>query len=90
MAFRIGQTLSSLLIEWLGKDFEINEAPLCDFERIRTELQPGDVLLVESHTRVSGVIRLITQSTWSHAALYVGRLQDIDDKLLKQAISERY
>ena len=90
MAFRIGQTLSSLLIDWLGKDFDITESPLCDFERIRTELQPGDVLLVETHTRVSHLVRLITQSTWSHAALYVGRLQDIDDSLLKQTISERY
>jgi len=90
MALRIGQSLTSLLIDWLGKDFDITHPPLCDFERIRTELQPGDVLLVETHTRVSGLIRMITQSSWSHAALYVGRLQDIEDALLKQAISERY
>ncbi len=35
-------------------------------------LQPGDVLLVEGITRVSGAIKYLTQSTWSHAALYVG------------------
>ena len=35
-------------------------------------LQPGDVLLVEGNTRVSGVIKYLTQSTWSHSALYVG------------------
>jgi hypothetical protein len=35
-------------------------------------LQPGDVLLVEGHTRVSGAIKYLTQSTWSHSALYVG------------------
>jgi hypothetical protein len=35
-------------------------------------LQPGDVLLVEGNTRVSGAIKYLTQSTWSHAALYVG------------------
>ncbi|HRF09073.1 MAG TPA: YiiX/YebB-like N1pC/P60 family cysteine hydrolase [Xanthobacteraceae bacterium] len=35
-------------------------------------LQPGDVLLVEGNTRVSGIIKYLTQSTWSHAALYVG------------------
>jgi hypothetical protein len=35
-------------------------------------LQPGDVLLVEGQTRVSTAIKFLTQSTWSHAALYVG------------------
>jgi hypothetical protein len=35
-------------------------------------LQPGDVLLVEGELRISSVIKYLTQSTWSHAALYVG------------------
>ena len=35
-------------------------------------LQPGDVLLVEGNTRISTAIKYLTQSTWSHAALYVG------------------
>lgn len=32
----------------------------------------GDVLLVEGTSRFSAAIRTITQSTWSHAALYIG------------------
>ena len=35
-------------------------------------IRPGDVLLVEGHSRVSGAIKYLTQSTWSHAALHVG------------------
>lgn len=35
-------------------------------------LQRGDVLLVEGSSRVSSAIKYLTQSTWSHAALYVG------------------
>jgi hypothetical protein len=35
-------------------------------------LQPCDVLLVEGSTRISAAIKYLTQSTWSHAALYVG------------------
>jgi hypothetical protein len=35
-------------------------------------LRPGDVLLVEGNTRVGGIIKHLTQSTWSHAALYIG------------------
>jgi Permuted papain-like amidase enzyme, YaeF/YiiX, C92 family len=39
---------------------------------VRAALQPGDVLLVEGNTRLSAIIKFLTQSTWSHAALYVG------------------
>ena len=35
-------------------------------------LRPGDVLLVEGHSRISVAIKYLTQSTWSHAALFVG------------------
>src|SRR5215213_3676017 len=39
---------------------------------LATSLKPGDVLLVEGDNHISGVIKYLTQSTWSHAALYVG------------------
>ncbi len=35
-------------------------------------LEPGDVLLIEGNQKVSAAIKYLTQSTWSHAALYVG------------------
>lgn len=35
-------------------------------------VMPGDVILVEGSSRVSAAIKYLTQSTWSHAALYVG------------------
>ncbi len=41
-------------------------------------LEPGDVLLVEGTSRISGAIKYLTQSTWSHAALYVGDAIDGD------------
>ncbi len=43
-----------------------------DPETLRRVLQPGDVLLVEGNQKVSAAIKYLTQSTWSHAALYVG------------------
>jgi hypothetical protein len=43
-----------------------------DPEVLRRSLRPGDVLLVEGNTRLSAAIKYLTQSTWSHAALYVG------------------
>lgn len=41
---------------------------------LQATLQAGDVLLVEGNSRISGVIKYLTQSTWSHAALYVGKM----------------
>ena len=35
-------------------------------------LQPGDILLVEGNRKVSAAIKYLSQSTWSHAAMYVG------------------
>jgi hypothetical protein len=35
-------------------------------------LQPADVLLVDGNTRISTAIKYLTQSTWSHAAMFVG------------------
>ncbi|MCK9914075.1 hypothetical protein MXD81_33475 [Microbacteriaceae bacterium K1510] len=43
---------------------------------LRATLKPGDVLLVEGNNHISGVIKYLTQSTWSHAALYVGPIGD--------------
>jgi hypothetical protein len=45
-----------------------------DPEALRKSLEPGDVLLVEGNSRISSVIKYLTQSTWSHAALYVGAI----------------
>jgi hypothetical protein len=39
---------------------------------LQASLQPGDVLLIEGNNHISGVIKYLTHSTWSHAALYVG------------------
>jgi hypothetical protein len=43
-----------------------------DPETLRRVLQPGDVLLVEGNQKISAAIKYLTQSTWSHAALYIG------------------
>lgn len=45
-----------------------------DIGRLRSALIPGEVILVEGTSRVSTAIKYLTQSTWSHAALFVGDL----------------
>ncbi|MCB1519006.1 MAG: lipo-like protein [Hyphomicrobiaceae bacterium] len=45
-----------------------------DPDTLRRVLKVGDVLLVEGNQKVGAAIKYLTQSTWSHAALYVGDL----------------
>ncbi len=39
---------------------------------LSASLKKGDVLLVEGTSRLSSAIKYLTQSSWSHAAIYVG------------------
>jgi hypothetical protein len=43
-----------------------------DPQTLRRVLQPGDILLIEGNQYLSAAIKYLTQSTWSHAAVYVG------------------
>src|SRR6185295_14324243 len=75
---------SKKFIYWLTYE-PLPDTPLpFDFNRLKYELRPGDVLLIEGRSRVSRVIRAITQSPWTHAALYIGRLHDIEDPHLRK------
>ena len=69
--------LGRLLARYLEKPVQGYEPfTPSDFSALQHTLQPGDVLLVEGNNHVSGIIKYLTQSTWSHAALYVGRIGD--------------
>jgi hypothetical protein len=51
-----------------------------DPSRLMACLMPGDVLLVEGQSRTGTAIKYLTQSTWSHAALYVGHAPGLADE----------
>lgn len=82
--------LEQKIIAWLNHERAPYATPMSDFSRICHELRPGDVLLVEGRTRISDVIRLITHSPWTHTALYIGRLQDIEDPKFRALATEHY
>lgn len=86
----LSNKIKQQIIEWLASEKPNDELPLCDFEKIRYELRPCDVLLIEGRSRISEVIKQITQSPWSHACLYIGRPQDINDPALRQKITEHF
>lgn len=78
------------LTDWLLYEPPREGPPICDYERIRYELRPCDVLLIEGRTRVARVIRRITQSPWTHSCLYIGKLHDIDDPKLREIVQQYY
>lgn len=49
--------------------------PTAETSELAQILRRGDVLLIEGCARVSAPIRYLTQSTWSHAALFVGPIE---------------
>ncbi len=63
--------------EWLARVLSkpvkgVASVPTADPDALARLLRPGDVLLIEGNSRVASAIKYLTQSTWSHAALYVG------------------
>jgi len=59
-----------------------------DPEALRRHIRKGDVVLVEGDQRVSAVIRYLTQSCWSHSALYIGdELLNRDEHLREEALA---
>jgi permuted papain-like amidase YaeF/Yiix C92 family enzyme len=60
------------LARYLAQPIRGNQVAISSLEQLGAALKPGDVLLVEGNTRVSTAIKYLTQSTWSHATLYIG------------------
>ena len=76
------------IISWLNRVQPPQPFPLSDFGRLSQEAKPCDIVLVEGRSRISQVIKAVTQSPWSHAALYIGRLYDIEDPDARRLVQE--
>ncbi len=65
-------SLGDRLARYLAKPAERGgSVATCSPDVLATILRKGDVLLVEGSSRFGVAIKYITQSSWSHAALYV-------------------
>ena len=78
------------LVDWLTGEPAGPSEHVSDFERLRYEIRPADVLLIEGRSRVSHIIKTITLSNWTHAALYVGRLTDIESPKIRTLVEAHY
>ncbi len=82
--------LTVIFTKILTKDRAVHNVPACDFARFRFELRLCDVILVEGRTRISDVIKTITLCCWTHSALYIGRLIDIDNEDVRKLVKSYY
>lgn len=76
------------IVAWLNHEASPTEIPPCNFEQLAHEIRPCDVLLVEGRSRVSAVIKHVTQSPWTHAALYIGRLDQLPQPYAKKVAQD--
>ena len=74
----IGRRLAAFLSKELPGYQRLDTVAIADVAMI---LQKGDIVLVDGNTRISTAIKYLTQSTWSHACLYVGE-KGVDSSLL--------
>ena len=73
MSKTVSTWISDTILRYLNKS-TLRYAPFfaADLATLRQVLEPCDVLLVEGNSRLSAIIKYLTQSSWSHAALYIG------------------
>lgn len=79
----IGRFLASYLTKAQPGYLRTDTVPI---EIVAAIMKPGDILLVEGNTRISTAIKYLSQSSWSHVALYVGpKTDDINVPTLIEA-----
>jgi hypothetical protein len=80
--FRLSRSLGKTLARYLSTPRAAAQVGTPAHPRkLLATLRPGDVVLVEGSSRISAAIKYLTQSTWSHAALYVGpQLGGVDEE----------
>ncbi|MDT8428355.1 MAG: YiiX/YebB-like N1pC/P60 family cysteine hydrolase [Pseudomonadales bacterium] len=70
---KINRVLGGYLARYLSRPkkgyVRHDTVPVAEIMKV---LQPGDIVLVDGNSRISTAIKYLTQSTWSHASLFVG------------------
>jgi Permuted papain-like amidase enzyme, YaeF/YiiX, C92 family len=61
-----------------------------DLAELKRQIRKGDVILVEGNERISEVIKYLTQSSWSHSALYIGDEAIKRDPELRLTLAKEY
>lgn len=71
MSSTLKQAIGSGLASFLSRPLPgYRRLDTISIEKVAAVMQAGDILLVEGNSRISSAIKYLTQSSWSHAALY--------------------
>jgi len=71
---------TDLLVRYLtGKVRNYEPFAVSTPESLESVLRLADVILVEGNQRFSTAVKYLTQSTWSHAAIYVGPAESLNN-----------
>ncbi len=88
---RIEQLITLFLTRMLTTPLRSYEVRVPNsLENLKTQLRKGDVILVSGDQRVSMVIKYLTQSTWSHTAIFIGDELRRFDPLRAKQLDERF
>jgi len=71
----------------LQRDEQFSGQPSADLDSLRTVLKPCDVLLVAGHSNVDRTFKVIGDSRFARAVLYIGRLHDVADPALRALLA---
>ena len=82
--------LSNLITRFLNAERSRQDLPRCDLDALSRAAHSGDVILLEGMSRVSDVIRWVTLSPWTHAALFIGPLNHLANPMLREAVQAHY
>jgi hypothetical protein len=84
--------LWQIIVDWLNDIPKSNRnmQAINNYDHMLRDLRPADVILFEGKARVSEVIKIITLSTWTHAALYIGRASEITDPETLALVNQHY
>ena len=75
----IGRRLAAFLTKPLPGYQRFDTVSVADVAAV---LQPGDIVLVDGNTRISTAVKFLTQSSWSHACLCIGKERDTPSEAL--------
>jgi len=84
--------LWNLITNWLNEipKSNLNLQSINNFEQMLSSLRPADVVLFEGRSRVSEVIKIITLSQWTHAALYIGSQRNLKNPSAQALVNKHY
>ena len=81
------EKISSFLASFLTKEKSTPQSQniyyQVSLEEIKPMLKPCDVILIEGKSRVSRAIQFITESNWSHAAIFIGKFKNYENCLIE-------